>query len=122
MGISVFRSSACSSCQKCSTPRAPKNQNPNPARFRIERIERIGAFMIAEVRYPDCVNYEGRKVLVYHGVSVDRLIDAKRIDPHFTREKLSPVARFEPTESGWAAARIMSREYKRRGIGWEVES
>lgn len=44
------------------------------------------------VRYLDCTNYEGEKLMVFRGQYKPR----KRLDPHFTQGPTSPIARFRP--------------------------
>lgn len=80
--------------------------NPNPLNFQITRAEQVGSGLVLEVLYPDCTNYEGRKVLVYDGVTLGQLHAQGSLDPHFSdnAERISPMARFEPTERGWALA------------------
>lgn len=79
--------------------------NPNPHRFAPIRAEQVGPCAVALVHYPDCTNYEGHKILLFAYVEVYRALCARGVlDPHFTAESWSPVARFEPTERGWALA------------------
>jgi len=89
----------------CLTP--PNSEirlpNPNPARFTILRTKQVGSAVVAEVRYPDCTNYEGRKVLVFDNTNEDALRKRTTLDPHFA-ESGGPVARLEPTERGWSLA------------------
>ncbi len=85
--------------------------NPNPARFEILRTRQIGTALVAEVRYPDCTNYEGRKILVYAGTSDFDLRTRATLDPHFA-EGGGPVARFKPTVYGWHLATTLAQ-----GIG-----
>jgi hypothetical protein len=60
---------------------------------------------VAEVLYPDCTNYEGRKILVLYGNKA-ALLSTTHLDPHFCDgpHDLKVFARFEPTEDGWDAA------------------
>lgn len=80
--------------------------NPNPANYKILRSEQIGSYLVIEIQYLDCVNYEGKKILVYKDCTLDELQKQKLIDPHFCENKnfLSPISRFEPTEEGWGNA------------------
>ena len=81
--------------------------NPNPQRFEILRVAKQGAFLIVEVRYPDCTNYEGRKILLFKGnMTEEKLRRLESLDPHFTDNTrvAAPVARFEPTSNGWDMA------------------
>lgn len=80
--------------------------NPRPDNYQIIDTLTIGNYVIAEIRYPDCDNYEGRKILVYEGIDGRGLREQKLIDPHFSDDKpyRSPIARFEPTKRGWLMA------------------
>lgn len=80
--------------------------NPDPYNWIINRSQKVGNYLIVDVTYPDCVNYEGKKIMVYEGINTKDLRDQKSIDPHFSSNKKfhSPVARFEPTEFGWEIA------------------
>lgn len=83
--------------------------NPNPTRFIIKSIEEKGPFLIVVVEYLDCTNFEGRKILVFEGVTRHELLSCQVLDPHFTNTTgvISPIARFVPTEHGKILARAM---------------
>ena len=85
--------------------------NPNPHNFKIIVICVLGEYTMLEVEYPDCKNYEGKKLLVYKGVSLSDIQNAKILDPHFcdNPDCMSPIARFEPTERGWEEATLYIR-------------
>lgn len=80
--------------------------NPDPANWKIERVEQIGPNLAIELAYPDCKNFEGKKVMVYLNTTLVDLVNQKKIDPHFSNDKKlkSPFARFEPTKDGWEMA------------------
>ena len=103
MGMRIFGS--FSSYDGGLSPPLP-NPNPNPGNFRIIRSHYEAPFLIVEVQYPDCTNYEGRKILVYQDITLNQLKAQGTIDPHFSNNKqyYSPKARFEPTEWGWDTA------------------
>ena len=85
--------------------------NPNPLRFEILRVATQGSALVAEVKYPDCTNYEGRKILLFKGnMTEEKLRRLSTLDPHFTDDPQtpSPIARFEPTPYGWAMARSLA--------------
>ena len=86
--------------------------NPDPKNYVIEKLQMIGDYLVVEITYPDCTNYEGRKILVYENVTAKQLRKQKSIDPHFASNKRfhSPIARFEPTEYGWELARKVVAE------------
>lgn len=86
--------------------------NPDPAKFSIGVTEQIGPNLVAEVLYPNCPSYEGRKILVFEHLSDSHLRSCKWLDPHFSKVRaggtLTPVARCEPTLRGWRLARILA--------------
>jgi len=85
--------------------------NPDPNRYEIVRFLERGSLLIIEIRYLDCTNYEGRKILLYECSLVD-LVNQKQIDPHFCEDSkwISPIARFEPTDRGWNLAYKLAYE------------
>jgi hypothetical protein len=85
----------------------PKNlPNPDPNNYKILKSKTIGKFLIIEIQYLDCTNYEGKKILIFDSCDMVDLLVQKAIDPHFSDNKgfHSPIARFEPTEKGWVLA------------------
>jgi hypothetical protein len=93
----------------------PPPPNPNPLNFNIINSLEEGKYLIILIQYPDCTNYEGRKILMYKGIDKAKLLMQGSIDPHFSNnpEKYSPIARFVPTIEGWemaiALAKTMSK-------------
>ena len=84
--------------------------NPNPRNFEIIRAEEIGK-LIVMVRYPDCTNYEGLKILMFEeDVTLHDLTRQGTIDPHFSDNPnmISPIARFAPTKEGWELAEMLA--------------
>ena len=88
------------------TTKKRNSTNPNPTNFTIKKYEYDGAFLAIYINYPDCINFEGNKILVFSGASIEDLRKQKIIDPHFSDNKKyhSPIARFEPTHAGWVMA------------------
>jgi hypothetical protein len=83
------------------------NNSPDPTKYSITRSMLFGGYLILQINYPDCDNYEGNKILVFDcGVTLEDLKKQKSIDPHFSsnKRKHSPIARFEPTDRGWGFA------------------
>lgn len=80
--------------------------NPNPNNYRILKWIQIKNYLILEVQYLDCTNYEGVKILLYQNCTMADLEKQKSIDPHFCDNKKyhSPIARFIPTQKGWDMA------------------
>jgi hypothetical protein len=68
----------------------------------IEKIASHGRFVMAMIRYPDCTNYEGRKIVLFENVTEDQVKKLDFIDPHFCNAgHVSPIARYVPTDQGW---------------------
>ena len=90
--------------------------NPDPLNFQILQYEEIEHFVIVLVRYPECSNFEGRKILVFGNVSAETIKNLDSIDPHFCNSDahLSPVARFVPTHTGWEYAVQFCETQRRR--------
>jgi hypothetical protein len=84
---------------------------PDPGGAKVVSTKPVGDFLIAVINYPDALTYEGRKVLVYKGVTAKQLKRWKKIDPHFShkRPELSPIARFLPTPEGERMAELFCR-------------
>lgn len=92
-------------CPSCESAR---RSNPDPSRFEIKRIEEHGKFMLLEVVYPNCTNYEGRKYLLMKRMTTIELLAMKQLDPHFAKDG-RVLARFEPTPAGWEMGRALLR-------------
>ena len=107
MGMRIF-GSRCS-CNTVETKIVekfiPQPPNPDPSRFSIIESKQIRTYLILKIKYHDCTNYEGVKILVFEDMSDDLLFMKKEIDPHFCENCNSPIARFEPTERGWEMAK-----------------
>lgn len=91
-----------------SEKKSPEKQHPlepNPDYYRVTRVEKVGIYVIMGITYPNCTNYEGRKILVFADYpNLFRDLLTHGIDPHFYNRPWSPVARFVPTEEGWDMA------------------
>lgn len=108
--VGPFRSSSACGCAAPMQPTARPTGSPDPDRFDIVTVEPLGPWLICTVNYPDCTNHEGRKLLLFYGVTEEGLRRQETLDPHFcdNPEHLSPVARFEPTRRGLALARELA--------------
>jgi hypothetical protein len=82
----------------------PTQPLPRADNFKIKKIEQVGQRLVVLIVYPDCTNFEGKKILVYN-TTIEHLVSQKHLDPHFSDgDYLSPIARFLPTEGGWNLA------------------
>lgn len=88
----------------------PNPLNPNPLNYNVTDIEIVGGFTIICVTYPNCTNYEGKKIIVFRGDHTIPLIKTKKLDPHFAKDS-AIVARFEPTPAGLAMAKMFCIAY-----------
>ena len=78
------------------------SRNPDPNKFKVIRELEVNNFFISEVYYPNCTNYEGRKILV----TKKSISNVKCLDPHFTKDS-DLIARFVPDEYGWKCATLL---------------
>jgi hypothetical protein len=94
------------STYKKPTDKSPvEDKNPNPRMFQILELEQVGKHCVAKVKYSNCTNYEGRKILVFLNCKISLIKKLTYLDPHFTNEiGIHPFARFAPTIKGWRAA------------------
>ena len=103
--MGVIKLFSICSCNRSTISSAPSG-NPNPKNFKILRSESVGVFTILLLEYPDCSNFEGKKICVYRYTKPEVFKNLKYLDPHFcdSGEHISPIARFVPTKTGWNAA------------------
>ena len=86
-----------------------KSINPDPYNWKLIRSKQVSKYCVMDVLYPDCTNFEGRKILVLKNIThLESVKYQGNLDPHFTSAnvKWKPIARFEPTKEGWKNAII----------------
>lgn len=113
MGLPLFSSSSYDKPKTVYVEKVINLPNPNPNNYKILQFIEENGWLLVRIRYLDCTNYEGEKVLLYKNCTMGKLQKQKSIDPHFTKNKkyYSPFARFEPTTEGWKTAiKIMNYE------------
>jgi hypothetical protein len=114
MGLNIFGSNCkCNSVPFTTVDKISNvTGNPNPRNFEIIKLKEIGKFTIAEIKYPDCNNYEGHKILLFYNVREETIRNYDFLDPHFCDNKkhLSPIARFDP-EIGWKMAKFFAEKF-----------
>jgi len=102
---SLIHFSSSVSGNKLTALKSKNTPDPKPDNYKILSSIVMGKYIIIEIQYLDCTNYEGKKVLVFE-CRLNDLLNQKLIDPHFSENKnfISPIARFEPTKRGidWA--------------------
>jgi hypothetical protein len=61
MGISIGVSRSSFDCKPKET-----NPNPDPSNYKILRCSlTLEPYLVIEIQYPDCTNYEGRKIIYW---------------------------------------------------------
>jgi hypothetical protein len=101
MGMKLFSDS--------STP-SKALPNPDPFKYEVKALHEVNGNLIALIHYPDCTTFNGLKLMVYKGLKKNEFIERSKIlgcDPHFLENKLSPFARFVPTEDGFKEALLL---------------
>ena len=80
--------------------------DPKPNHFEIKNVYESNGHCIIYINYPNCINYEGNKVLVFKDTKKEEIEKLNEIDPHFTDSEniIKPIARFELTYEGWNLA------------------
>lgn len=81
----------------------PASRNPDPKRYTILEAYHSVSCTVLKVKYDGCTNYEGIKILLFKH-PLTEIVKLKELDPHFSEAKISPIARFVPTEEGWNMA------------------
>lgn len=94
-----------SSMRRCITNENCIAPNPNPDSYTLLRKEVFDNATLLKVHYTGCTNFEGIKLLVFIGDFTPK----GTLDPHFADSKLSPIARFKPTEEGLTLARLLCK-------------
>ena len=110
MGCS-FQKLSVSSYSQDNASSVYESVNPNPRNYVILRSLELNGHLLVTVKYPDCINFEGHKILLFQDLTLDQLKLQKIIDPHFSDNKKfhSPFARFEPTTWGWTVAETVMK-------------
>lgn len=106
MGIKLFSSSSFDG------PVSQPDYNPNPYNFTVLERQNFNGVCVLRVMYPDCKNYEATKILVFEK-EYSYFDTVKCLDPHFSKNGPSPIARFEPTKRGWDMAVMFARMWRR---------
>lgn len=89
-------------------------KQPRADNYNIINSIQVGPHLVLEIHYPNCQNYEGKKILVFKNVELDTLLlrNNNLIDPHFSDNPnfQSPIARFQPTQEGLEIAIQFTKE------------
>lgn len=86
------------------------NSTPDSSKFTIIKEYLINNYSILLIRYDDVDNFEGQKILMYPKFfDLNLLKNKNKIDPHFSTDGFSPIARFEPTEYGLKLAFTLAK-------------
>ena len=102
MGINLFKRS--SDCRYQMN--IPEPTDPDPEVFDILDIQVGNKYVLVIVKYKNCTNFEGTKVLLIKDTTVDEIRNMKTLDPHFL-ESNKIIARFRPDEDGMKLAKML---------------
>lgn len=101
-------------CYKKKNGDEVKFPNPDPKRFKILDAVSFGDYLLVSVEYPDCTNFEGKKIMIYRGVAMAELDTLSSLDPHFQEgTRFSPIMRIIPTKEGWELGLDLCHELSR---------
>lgn len=100
MGCSPFKKS----CYTNSSAVAP---NPSPDKWELMELYEASNGYVMKVKYEGCTNCEGEKIMVFRGQYKER----SYLDPHFSFNGLSPMARFIPTDYGMKMAKDLADSF-----------
>ncbi len=116
MGLSPF------SCNKptiycdrpsCNNYGPPPVQtgNPNPYNFFVKKSFEHNRYVLVWIRYPDCHNFDGNKILLIDNQSkeYEKCLKNKKLDPHFLEEN-HIIARFRPEEQYFSVGKALIYE------------
>lgn len=81
------------------------NVNPDPKNFKILDSIFHEGYALLLVQYPNCTNYEGKKILLYDNTTEQQVRSWRTIDPHFGGKPGNLIARLRPDRDGMAIAR-----------------
>lgn len=84
-----------------------KPYEPKPDVFKVQGLAQGEKYLVVEVTYPNCINFEGRKILVMKNTTMIDILHAKELDPHFYEDN-NIIARFRPDKEGRRLAFQMS--------------
>jgi hypothetical protein len=79
---------------------------PDPYKFRIVSLEHINGNMVILANYEGCQTFGGDKLMLLKGLHHV----SETLDPHFLDDDYPVVARFVPTATGWALARLCAQQ------------
>ena len=91
--------------RSCFTNYQAPAPNPSPDRWTLVDKAEFENGYVLKVRYTDCTNFEGLKVMVYRG----EYKPTPKLDPHFANNGTAPIARFKPDNDGWLMATSLAR-------------
>jgi len=106
----IYNENQYSSTEKVIEKIVRINSTPDASKFVIMKEYLINNYPIILIKYDDVNNFEGLKILMYSKYFDLNLLKSKnKIDPHFSTDGLSPIARFEPTEYGLKLAFVLAK-------------
>jgi len=74
----------------------------NEELFTIVDIWENNGMIAVRVNFPNCPY--GDKIMIFECVTEEEIRSMSRINPHFEKEGITPIARFNPNFGGWQMA------------------
>lgn len=78
---------------------------PDPFKFTIVKLEYTYGHTIILAKYPGSLTFDGLKLMLFEGYFIPK----ETLDPHFLDEDYPLIARFQPTEEGYALAEKLAK-------------
>ena len=102
-----FTSPSVYNCDEVTYLRPPDHSN-----FKITKHYEKSSYLLVQVNYPDeNYIYNGNKILLYSGISIEKLKQEKILEPYFTySDNKLPIAMFEPSDLGWIMGEVLIKK------------
>lgn len=113
MGVNGSRSGRHTEYVCCGACESAKKMNPDPKEWKLIKYVEQDDLLLLWVTYTNIQTdrFEKNKIMVVRAKIADFLID-KTLDPHFSKDG-KILARFSPTEEGWADGGVYLRGKKK---------
>jgi len=72
--------------------------------FSIFKTHEKQKYLTVWINYSNCPY--GDKIMVFKDVSRNELLSLSKVNPHFEKEGVTPIARFNPHFNGWGLAKV----------------
>ena len=104
-------SNSCSTNNRGYTAPEIRLGEPDPRKFTVLDFSSMNGITIAMLYFKGCVNFGGKKLLIFYDADFASIQKSGVCDPHFLESGVSPIARFEPTARGRSMALIFAKAW-----------